>query len=117
MTIRKRAVAAGVLALLLMSGCGYGIQTAMFRPAYPSTEVLDVYRGSPPSRPYMEIAQFRAADQWNAMGRIVEKAKSVGADAIIVLPPKFTGTDYSALDSSSWVTPSYDLVVVAIKYK
>ncbi|MCL5965631.1 MAG: hypothetical protein M1550_00150 [Deltaproteobacteria bacterium] len=102
---------------LVSTGCGYAVQTAMFRPAYPPTSALDVYRGNPPARPYVELAQLRTADQWNAMARIVEKAKAIGADAIILLPRKYAGTDVSSLDTSQSITPIYDIVVVAIKYK
>ncbi|MGE5189434.1 MAG: hypothetical protein ACM3NF_05205 [Gemmatimonadota bacterium] len=113
-------LAKGAVLLILLSaviaGCGYGIETAMFRPPYPPTQSVDVYRGTRPDRPYVEIAQFHVADQFNAMARIVEKAKAIGADAIIILPKEYAGTDISSLDTSQWIKPAYDLVVVAIKY-
>jgi len=74
-------------------------------------------RGTPPARPYREIARLGAAGRWYAMDRIVENAKRAGADAVIVYPPRHTGTDYSVLDSSSWLTPSMDLALVAIRYR
>ncbi len=99
------------------AGCGTGISAAMFRPAYPPTTHIDVYRNVPPDRPYEEIAQLETWDQWNALERLVERAKSIGADGIIILPPKYRGTDVTYMDSDQWVTPMYDLVVVAIRYR
>ncbi len=107
-----------VLALAaLAGGCAYTVNTAMFRAPYPPTASLDVYRDKPPDRPYVEIAQIGTYDQGNALGRLVEKAKELGADAIIVLPRRYAGTDYSYLDASQWVTPYYAIEVIAIKYR
>lgn len=106
-----------VLLAVLFAGCGMGIKAAMFSPGYPPTTHVDVYRNGPPDRPYEEIAQLEAFDRWNALGRLVEKAKSLGADGIILFPRKYEGTDVSSMDSSQWATPLYDIVVVAIKYK
>ncbi|MCL5966532.1 MAG: hypothetical protein M1550_04875 [Deltaproteobacteria bacterium] len=115
-----KALRSSVLIVLLavpFAGCGTGIQAAMFRPGYPPTTRVDVYRNGPPDRPYVEIAQLEAYDRWNALGRLVERAKSIGADGIIILRSRYEGTDVSTADSGEWVTPLYDLVVVAIRYK
>ncbi len=85
----------------------------MFRPAYPPTGTVDVYRGKPPERPYVEIAQLETYNEGNALGRLVERAKEIGADAIVVLPPQYAGTSYYY----GWVTPYYEVGVIAIKYR
>ncbi len=97
----------------LAAGCAYGVQTAMFRPPYPPTTSVDVYRDKPPDRQYVEIAQLGTYKGGNALGRLVEKAKEVGADAIIIFPPRYVGTDYY----DGWVTPYYEIEVAAIKYR
>ncbi len=102
-----------VLAASLAAGCAYGVSVAMFRPAYPPTTAVDVYRDKAPDRPYVEIAQLRTYDEGDGLGRLVERAKTLGADAIIVLPQRYMGTSYY----SGWVTPYYVLEVVAIKYR
>ncbi len=102
-----------VLVASLAAGCAYSIQTAMFRPAYPPTSAVDVYRDKPPERPYVEIAQLGTFDGSNALGRLVERAKGLGADAIIILPRVYSGTTYSY----EWVTPYYEIAVIAIKYR
>jgi len=101
----------------LVAGCSYGIETAMFRAPYPPTASLDVYRDKPPDRPYVEIAQLGTFDQGNALGRLVERAKELGADAIILLPRRYTGTDYTYFDTTQWATPYYEIEVIAIKYR
>ncbi len=115
--VNWRLIVPAAVFVAAAAGCGTGISAAMFRPAYPPTTHVDVYRNGPPDRPYEEIAQLETSDQWNALGRLVEKAKSVGADGIIVLPPKYRGTDVTYMDADQWVTPLYDLVVVAIRYR
>ncbi len=113
----RRLIAPIALFTLWLAGCGTGINAAMFRPAYPPTTRLDVYRNTPPNRPYVEIAQLETFDQWNALGRLADRAKALGADGIIILQGKYQGTDVSTSDSGQWVTPLYDVVVVAIKYQ
>ncbi len=102
-----------LLAALLLAGCAYGIETAMFRPPYPPTASVDVYRNRPPDRPYVEIAQLGTYDAGNALGRLVERAEAIGADAIILLPRRYKGTSYDY----AWVTPYYEVQVAAIKYR
>ncbi len=101
----------------LAGGCAYGVKTAMFRAPYPPTAAVDVYREKGPDRPYVEIAQIGTLGEGNALGRVVEKAKEVGADAVIILPPWYAGTDYTYLTTRQWVTPYYEVEVVAIKYR
>ncbi len=111
----RQMAKAGLVLLVasLAAGCAYGIQTAVFRPPYPPTTAVDVYRDKPPDRPYVEIAQLTTDDGGNALGRLVEKAKEVGADAVIILPRVYAGTNY-AFD---WVSAYYEVEVVAIKYR
>lgn len=107
-----------VLALSAVAGgCAYGVKTAMFRAPYPPTAAVDVYREKAPDRPYVEIAQIGTLDQGNALGRVVERAKELGADAVILLPRRYTGTDYTYFDAAQWVTPYYEVEVIAIKYR
>ncbi len=101
----------------LAGGCAYGVQTAMFRAPYPPTAALDVYREKAPDRPYVEIAQIETFSEGNALGRVVQKAKELGADGVIILPSRFAGTDYTYLTTRQWVTPYYEVEVVAIKYR
>ncbi len=102
-----------VLVASLAAGCAYSIQTAMFRPPYPPTSAVDVYRDKPPERPYVEIAQLGTYQGANALGRLVERAKELGADAVIILPRVYSGTTYSY----QWVTPYFEIEVIAIKYR
>jgi hypothetical protein len=100
----------------LAAGCGYGVGTAMFRPPYPPTETVDVYRATLPDRPYAEIAQLRTVDRGNALARLVEQAKAVGADGIIILGRRYRGTDAMAFATGFDVRPFYEIEVVAIRY-
>ncbi len=109
--LHKACVA--VVTAALLGGCAYGVKMAMFRAPYPPTAAVDVYRDKSPDRPYVEIAQVGTYDGGNALGRLVERAKELGADAIIILPRRYAGTDYSY----GWVTPYFELEVIAIKYR
>jgi hypothetical protein len=100
----------------LAGGCGYGVRTAMFRPPYPPTESVTVYRTTLPDRPYVEIAQIRTVDEGNALDRLVEQAKAVGADGIIVLGRQYLGTDATRFAAGFDVRSVYELEVVAIRY-
>ncbi len=111
-----RGIRKAVLLLALAAlpgGCAYGVRTAMFRAPYPPTASLDVFRDEAPDRPYIEIAQLETYREGNALGRLVEGAKRIGADAIIILPLQDVGTSYYY----GWRTPYYDLEVIAIKYR
>jgi hypothetical protein len=79
-----RAVPAALLVLAL-SGCAPGVRTAMFRPAFPPTEEVDVYRTKMPARPYIEVAELKTDARGDWLGRLVGEARSIGADGIIVL--------------------------------
>lgn len=111
----RRIAKAGLvfLAASLAAGCAYGIQTAMFRPPYAPTTAVDVYRDKPPDRPYVEIAQLATYDGGNALGRLVERAKELGADAVIILPRVYAGTNFAY----DWASAYYEVGVVAIKYR
>ncbi len=101
----------------LAGGCAYGVNTALFRGPYPPTASLDVYREKPPDRPYVEIAQIGTFDQGNALGRVVERAKELGADAIILLPRRYAGTDYAFFTSGLCITPYSEVEAMAIMYR
>ncbi len=109
--IQKACLA--VAAAALLGGCSYGINAAMFRAPFAPTGAVDVYRDKPPDRPYVEIAQLATYDQGNALGRLVERAKELGADGVVLLPRRYAGTTYTY----DWVTPYYEVEVVAIKYR
>lgn len=65
----------------------------MYRPAFPPTEEIDVYRTKIPDRPYIEIAELTTDASGDALQRLVEQAKAIGADGLIVLGERIQGTN------------------------
>jgi hypothetical protein len=80
-----------LLALWLMSGCVQGTVT-LVEPSrtYPATTSLEILREKP-ARPHRTIAVVRAtglpsATNAELCGVLQKEAKSIGADAILLLP-------------------------------
>jgi hypothetical protein len=92
--IRMRRAVPAALLVLALSGCAPGVRTAMFRPAFPPTEEVDVYRTKMPERPYIEIAEIKTDARGDWLGRLKGEAASMGADAIIVLGHELDRTYY-----------------------
>ena len=84
---------------------------------YPPTNKIEVIRNKPVERDFVEIGELSVEKQENAILLLKEKAKEIGADAIIILGEKSDGgfllpTPYIYLYSDE----TY-IAAIAIKYK
>jgi len=80
-----------LVVLCLLSGCVQGSVTLVEPPkTYPATASLEILREKP-ARPYRTIAIVRASGMPSATnselcGVLEKEARSIGADAILLLP-------------------------------
>ena len=102
-------------------GCVHSTMLVEGEEKYPPTTRVDILLG-PPSRPYKQIAilENKADNSTTAMARIREKAKEMGADAVMPIDSQTnTGviTGYGA-KGSFFMTPitQTSVSMVAIKY-
>jgi hypothetical protein len=70
----------------------------------PTTE-LDIYReGQKPTKEYKEIGEVSYEDfggeDSNAMKHLIEKAKSIGANGIVLIPSRGTGLEFNPFGRS-----------------
>jgi hypothetical protein len=84
---------------------------------YPPTQEIQVFRTAVPTRPYVELAELRtiAGDQ-RAIDALVQKAKELGADGLVILGEQ-AGDTVAVPVGGMWMaaTDSF-LVAVAIRF-
>ena len=94
----------------------------LYGTTYPAKDVdtpVEIYRTQRPNRPYVEIGEIscnNTNDEY-ALNQILMKARSIGADAIIILGSASTsasGVPIGGVIYSS--TQQYGFKAVAIKY-
>ncbi len=95
----------------------------MYGNPYPEKEKdanIDVYRTTKPDKEYIEIAEISCGDtskKWN-MKQILNKAREIGADGIIIIGKSGTMAVAIPIDKSVYaVSEGYGLKAIAIKYK
>ena len=94
----------------------------LYGTTYPAKDVntpVEIYRTQRPNRPYVEIGEISCNDTNDeyALNQILMKARSIGADAIIILgsaSSSASGVPIGGVLYSS--TQQYGFKTVAIKY-
>jgi hypothetical protein len=88
---------------------------------YAPTSVVEVLRTKPSERPYEELAELsirlRRADEEMAVVHLKEKAKSLGADALIIIGESSRGAIAIPVGTAAVAVPIRSLSAVAIRYK
>ena len=111
-----------LLTLLLIVGCALPIRVTPYTTIqYEATQNVEVMRTKPPDREYIEIAELRtrvgAANRHLALPNMVEKAKQIGADAIILLGEQEQGKALIGGTTAPVAASLMDMIGIAIKYK
>ena len=110
-----------ILTIFFLTSCSLPIpvRVASYTDTqYNPTNTIDVIRTNSVSRDYIELAELRtrvgilSRDQ--AIINIKEKAKEIGADAIIILGKETQG---AIITTNTLAVPIQDMVAIAIKYK
>ena len=94
----------------------------VYGTTYPAKDVdtpVEIYRTQRPNRPYVEIGEIscnNTNDEY-ALNQILMKARSIGADAIIILGSASTSASGVPIGSVIYSsTQQYGFKAVAIKY-
>jgi uncharacterized protein YbjQ (UPF0145 family) len=110
---------------LLLSGCA----TTTTRPtvmkytseAFQPTKHIEVLHTKPAARDYIEIGEvairLKKTTQENAVALLSEKAKELGADALVIIGERSKGAVAMPVGSLFVAVPLRELYGVAIKYK
>jgi uncharacterized protein YbjQ (UPF0145 family) len=89
--------------------------------AYPATQSVEVLRTKPVDRAYIELGELsvrvKKSTEESAILFLKEKAREIGADAIVVLGERSEGAVAVPSGYNVVVVPLRGLVAVAIKYK
>lgn len=84
---------------------------------YPPTANVEVLRTNPPDRQYVELGEIEInSKQDNAVQYLVQKAKEMGADAIILMGEKNRGAVAVPIGQMVYAAPVTRLWAIAIKY-
>jgi hypothetical protein len=89
--------------------------------AYPATQSVEVLRTKPVDRAYVELGELsvrvKKSTEESAVLFLKEKAREVGADAIVVLGERSGGAVAVPAGYNVVLVPLRDLVAIAIKYR
>ena len=109
------------VSVLLLSGCVSARYMRYTEETFPPTTEVEVLRTKPADRAYVELGEISlrlnrsTAD--NAILILKEKAREIGADAIVVLGEQSRGAVAAPVGYMAVAVPVRDLVAVAIRYK
>jgi uncharacterized protein YigA (DUF484 family) len=116
---RSLVIALGLSALV---ACAPTARFARYTDSsFSSTTDVEVLRTKPADRPYIELGEIRLqlkkSNEDDAILVLKEKAKEVGADAMVILGEQSRGTAILPMGGMAVAVPLRDLVAVAIRYK
>lgn len=115
-----------ILTLLLLTGCARTVKYMAYTgQKYPPSTSVEVLRAKPISREFIELGELRlrisSRNEETAVLSLREKAKNIGADAIVILGESSGGA--VAVPITSGQNAMYSVVnkrylnALAIKYK
>lgn len=108
--------------LVILVACAPATRFARYTEAkYPPTTEVEVLRTKPADRAYVELGEIRLrlknSNEDDAILILKEKAREVGADAIVILGEQSRGAAIVPVGNMAMAVPLRDLVAVAIRYK
>ena len=112
-----------ILLALLLTSCGTPrIKVTRYtETTYAPTPAVEVLRTKPSEKPYEELGelsiQLRPSDEELAVMHLKEKAKSLGADALLIIGENSRGAVAMPMGTSAIAFPIRFLNAVAIRYK
>jgi uncharacterized protein YigA (DUF484 family) len=120
--MQRLVVLATILVLLVACAPASAARfTRYTETTYPSTREVEVLRTKPVDRPHVELGEIRLrigkSNENDAILLLKEKAREVGADAIVILGEESRGTVMLPAGGMVFAVPLRDLVSVAIRYK
>jgi hypothetical protein len=120
--MRRLIVLAAILGL---SAACVSTPTAKFArytdTTYPPTTEVEVLRTKPVDRPFVELGEIRLqlkkSNENDAILILRDKAREIGANAIVILGEQSRGTAIVPAGNILMAVPLRELVAVAIRYK
>lgn len=112
MTIRNFSI----LILLLVS-CSHLKVIKFNDESYPPTSKIDIYATQLPDKEYVEIAKLTIRKKGSYLETLIEEAKKIGADGLILLGDEHVANQHLPAGNSIYSVDIQDVGVIAIKYK
>jgi hypothetical protein len=107
-----------LFALHLLAACAHSAKVRRYIPAqYSPTTSVEVFATKGPSRDYIELAELSVKADDESVHYLTEKAKELGADAIILTGEQSRGSVMMPAGNMWVAVPVRKLAAVAIKYK
>ena len=111
-----------VICGLLIYGCSPSVNFMRYNEdIYPPTNSVEVLRSKPVSRDYIELGELslkiKKSNQNEAVLKLKEKAKEIGADAIILLGENSEGSVLVPVGNLYASVDMRYIKAIAIKYK
>lgn len=107
---------------MLFFSCSPSVNFMRYSEAiYPPTNVVEVLRSKPVEKEYVELGELylkiKKSNQEEAVLQLKEKAKEIGADAIIILGEESEGSVIMPIGNLYASVDRKSIKAIAIKYK
>ena len=114
----KRIIMLMYFVILCIFGCSPSVEFMRYvDETYPQTQSVEVLRNKPVERDFVEIGELSVESEKDAIILLKEKAKEIGADAIIILGEKSEGGFLLTTPHASFYSDEIYITAIAIKYK
>jgi uncharacterized protein YbjQ (UPF0145 family) len=108
---------AAIMLVLAAIGCGSTVKVVRYTPEpFAPSDHVEVLT-SEPARDFSAIAELSVKAGDNAVLELVEKAKAIGADAIILVGEKSAGAVAVPIGNMIYAAPMTRTVAVAIRFR
>jgi len=107
---------------LFLIGCATKAEVMRYTTEiFPPTHHVEVFRSKVINRDYIEIGEvsvrLKKSTKKNAVVLLVDKAKELGAEAIILMGERSKGAVVMPVGNMALAIPIKELCAIAIKYK
>jgi len=118
----KTIISVIIFSSILFSGCSPSVNFMKYiEDTYPPTNSVEVLRKKPVEKEYIELGELtlkiKKSNQEEAVLQLKEKAKEIGADAIIILGEESEGSVIIPIGNLYASVDRKSIRAIAIKYK
>lgn len=108
-----------IIMSVILSGCTTPVKVTRYTTAvFPPTHHVEVLHTKAPNRDYVELGELSVkANDEEAIKHLTEKAKELGADAILLLGERQQGSIAMPVGQMWMAIPAKRLTAVAIRYQ
>jgi len=105
-----------LITILLLFSCSHLKVIKFNDETYPPTSKIDVYQTKLPDKEYIEIAKVTIRKKGDYLETLIEEAKKIGADGLILLGDEHVGEQHLPAGYSVYSVDIQDVGAIAIKY-